>query len=174
MTPVSGVDDNFINKPRLVQDETFGRTKTKHCCGDRKKWYGEYHGRPKKWSGARRTCRTGDDGLDFSEILAVSGPEADCRYLPKYYGGLHDTPLDNPYCSYSHFLHCRYCCFVGSRLRLSVCGIVRDLNVRWQTLYQTDCHSCLSFYARQRMAQLPYSSCTTYSVSLILSSMTFM
>ena len=36
MTPVSGVDDNFINKPRLVQDETIRRTKTKHCCGDRK------------------------------------------------------------------------------------------------------------------------------------------
>ena len=33
----------------------------------------------------------------FYTILAVSGPEADCRYLPKYYGGPHDTPLDNPY-----------------------------------------------------------------------------
>ena len=66
MTRFSGVDDNFINKPRLVQDETIRRTKTcKHCCGDRKKWYGGYHGRPKKWSGARRTCRTGDDGLDI-------------------------------------------------------------------------------------------------------------
>ena len=49
MTRVSGVDDNFMNKPRFVQDETIRRTKTcKHCCGDRKKWYGEYHGRPKK------------------------------------------------------------------------------------------------------------------------------
>ena len=48
MTRVSGVDDNFINKPRLVQDETIRRTKTgKHCCGDRKKWYGGYHGQPK-------------------------------------------------------------------------------------------------------------------------------
>ena len=48
MTRVSGVDDNFINKPRLVQDETIRRTRTdKHCCGDRKKWYGGYHGRPK-------------------------------------------------------------------------------------------------------------------------------
>ena len=38
MTGVSCVDDNFINKPRLVQDETIRRTKTcKHCCGDRKK-----------------------------------------------------------------------------------------------------------------------------------------
>ena len=38
MTRFSGVDDNFINKPQLVQDETIRRTKTcKHCCGDRKK-----------------------------------------------------------------------------------------------------------------------------------------
>ena len=37
MTRVSGVDDSFINKQRLVQDETIGRTKTgKHICGDRK------------------------------------------------------------------------------------------------------------------------------------------
>ena len=37
LTRVSGVDDNFINKPRLVQDETNRRTKTcKHCCGDQK------------------------------------------------------------------------------------------------------------------------------------------
>ena len=65
MTRVSGVDDNFIIKPRLVQDKTIRRTKTgKHCCGDQTKWYGGYHGRSKKWSGARRTCRTGDDGLD--------------------------------------------------------------------------------------------------------------
>ena len=57
-------EDNFINKPCLVQDEPIRRTMTgKHCCGDKKKWYGGYHGRPKKWSGARRTCRTGDDGL---------------------------------------------------------------------------------------------------------------
>ena len=28
MTRVSGVDDNFINKPRLVQDEIIRRTKT--------------------------------------------------------------------------------------------------------------------------------------------------
>ena len=37
MTRVSGVDDSFTNKQRLVQDETIGRTKTcKHICGDRK------------------------------------------------------------------------------------------------------------------------------------------
>ena len=66
LTRVSDVDDNFINKPRLVQDGTIRRTKTcKHCCGDRKKWYGGYHGQSKKWSGARRTCRTGDDGLEL-------------------------------------------------------------------------------------------------------------
>ena len=45
-------------------DETIRRSKAgKHCCGDRKTWYGGYHGRPKKLSGSpdlphrrRRPC----------------------------------------------------------------------------------------------------------------------
>ena len=36
----------------------------------KKKWYGEYHARPNKWSGARRACRI-DDSLD-SILLPVS------------------------------------------------------------------------------------------------------
>ena len=65
----------------------------------------------------------------FSAILAVSGPEADCRYLPKYYGGPHDTPLDNPYCSYSHFFALLLLLFRRSRRRV-ICA-PRKTGKRW-------------------------------------------
>ena len=84
----------------------------------------------------------------FSVILAISGPEADCRYLPKFYGGPHDTPLDNPYCSYSNFLHCYCCCFIGSRRRL-ICAPGKTLK-RWIFLIKLICTNKITILVKYK------------------------
>ena len=69
MTRAMSVIDNCINKLCRL-NKIKGKHKVK-WAKMRKKGYGGKHTRPNKWSGARRTCWSDDDGLDIVDSIML-------------------------------------------------------------------------------------------------------